>query len=142
MRDGFKGLSPIQPQVSTVFMRERHRHLVGFGNVPVDLLSLAFAFVLEGVLRSLFKTIQEGGVLDTRLFGQFPPHRCVTVGVIGFDMTFWEIPVALRILQQENGSIIDKHHAAGGLHGWCVSYLVHGHNGALPPNVQREATIR
>ena len=100
-----------------------------FGDVPVDLLALAFAFVPKGVFGSFFKPVQHRYVSDARFFSQFPAHGGLAIAVVRLHVALGKVPVALRVLKEQHGPVIDQHHPARGLHVLASRLLVHGHNG-------------
>ena len=107
---------PIQPQMPPVFPREHHFEGFRFGEVPMDFLFHGSTLVDVGVERAPMKAIHEGNVLDASFFPNFPPYGGLMTRVARFDVALGEIPVTLRVLEQEHRSKIDQHHATRGLH--------------------------
>jgi len=114
--DGIQRLFPVQPEVTSVFVGERHAEFFGFGIVPVNFLRLTLAFVAERVLGPLLKSIDDGHVAYAGFLGQFAQHRFVPVRIVGLHVPFWKVPVTLRVLEQQDGPVVHQNHTARGLH--------------------------
>lgn len=103
---------PIQPEMASVLMREHDVKGFRLGKVPMHFFFDAPSFVRESVRRLAMKTFHEAHVDNAGLFLQFPAHGGLVVCIACFDVTLWEIPVALWILEQQHRSKVDQHDAA------------------------------
>ena len=117
MAEDLLRLLPIQPEVASMFMGQPNDKRLGLSKQPMNLFVHHFPLVPEGVRASFTEGFDELKVNDAGLFLNLAPDRSLVVASITFfHVAFRKIPVALRILEEEDGAEVDQHHTAGGLH--------------------------